>query len=252
MIIVPRQARKKSESGIYHTILRGINKQVIFEDEEDRARFLSVLRECKEVSGYKLFAWCLMGNHVHLAIKVEGEPIDLVFRRIAGKYAYFYNNKYQRTGHLFQDRYKSEPVDDDAYLLVVIRYIHQNPLMAGLVKAPEDYLLSSYRDYIEEHDDALTDTGLVSSMMSVREFIRFNTETDSTKVLDVADRRFYPTDDQARLLILEESGCRFVMDIQALDRTTRDEVLGRLRARGLSVRQLSRLTGISKSIIGRQ
>lgn len=249
---MPRQARKKSESGIYHTILRGINKQTIFEDEEDRIRFLSILRECKHSSGCKLLAWCLMGNHVHMAIKIEGEPLDLVFRRIAGKYAYWYNNKYQRIGHLFQDRYKSEPVEDDAYLLVVIRYIHQNPLEAGIVKGLEDYPYSSYSDYVNAHDDALTDTGLISSMMSIREFIRFHTENGNTQVMDVKDRRFYQTDEQARQLILEVSRRKSCIDIQTLDRATRDEILKELRALGLSIRQLSRLTGISKSVIGRQ
>ena len=68
---MPRKARTKSESGIYHVMLRGINQQVIFEDEEDNQKFLEVLNDCKAVSGYKLFAYCLMGNHIHLLIKVE-------------------------------------------------------------------------------------------------------------------------------------------------------------------------------------
>ncbi len=129
---MPRQARKKSESGIYHIMLRGINQQQIFEDEEDNTKFIQVLKDCKAVSEYKILAYCLMGNHVHILIKIEKEPIEQVFKRICGRYVYWYNVKYQRVGHLFQDRFKSEPVEDDAYLMTVIRYIHQNPVKAGL------------------------------------------------------------------------------------------------------------------------
>lgn len=99
---MPRQARKKSESGIYHVMLRGINQQQIFEDEEDYEKYLQILRECKAVSGFKLFAYCLMGNHVHLLIKPEQEPLEQVFKRIGGRYVYWYNVKYQRLGIYFK------------------------------------------------------------------------------------------------------------------------------------------------------
>ena len=125
---MPRQARKRAESGIYHVMLRGINQQRIFEDEEDNQRFLQILRECKEIGGFMLLAYCLMGNHVHLLIKEGTESLEQIFKRIGGRFVYWYNVKYQRVGHLFQDRFKSEPVDTDAYLLTVIRYIHQNPV----------------------------------------------------------------------------------------------------------------------------
>ena len=80
-----------------------------------------------------------MGNHVHLLMKFEQDPIEVVFKKIASLYAIYFNTKYQRIGHLFQDRYSSEPVEDDAYFLQVLRYIHMNPVKAGLCKVPEDY-----------------------------------------------------------------------------------------------------------------
>ena len=88
-----------------------------------------------------------MGNHIHLLIKPEKEPLEQVFKRIGGRYVYWYNVKYQRVGHLFQDRFKSEPVEDDSYFLTVIRYIHQNPVKAGLCKNIKDYKYSSYAEY---------------------------------------------------------------------------------------------------------
>jgi REP element-mobilizing transposase RayT len=108
--------------------MRGINRQIIFEDKEDNERFLETLKTGKSKSGFNLYAYCLMGNHLHLLVKVEKEDLEMIIKRIAGSYVYWYNLKYRRCGHLFQDRYKSETIEDDAYLLTVIRYIHQNPL----------------------------------------------------------------------------------------------------------------------------
>ena len=130
---MPRQARKKSKSNIYHSILRGINWQIIFEDSEDYTRFIETLDRYKAVSGHKVFAYCLMSNHIHILIKEEKEEPDLIMKRIACNYVYWYNSKYYRNGHLFQDRFRSEPVETDEYFLTVLRYIHQNPIKAKLV-----------------------------------------------------------------------------------------------------------------------
>ena len=114
-------------------MLRGINQQQIFEDEEDNLRFLETLFKYKQQCGYEIYAYCLMGNHVHILLKEGKEDLTLVLKRIAGSYVYWYNWKYHRSGHLFQDRFKSEPVENDIYFLTVIRYIHQNPVKAGVI-----------------------------------------------------------------------------------------------------------------------
>ena len=119
--------RKISQSGIYHVMLRGINQQQIFESSEDYEKFIQMIEICKTISKFKIFAYCLMGNHIHLLIKQESEPLEQIFKRMGGRFVYWYNTKYQRSGHLFQDRFKSEPVEDDRYFLTVLRYIHQNP-----------------------------------------------------------------------------------------------------------------------------
>ena len=130
---MPRQARKKSKTNIYHIILRGINRQIIFEDSEDYTRFIETLDRYKAVSGHNVFAYCLMSNHIHMLIKAEKEEPNLIMKRIACSYVYWYNSKYYRSGHLFQDRFRSEPVETDEYFLTVLRYIHQNPIKAKLV-----------------------------------------------------------------------------------------------------------------------
>ena len=149
---MPRTARIKSSSGIYHIILRGINRQTIFEEDEDAVKFLKTLKHYKEKSGYKLYAYCLMGNHIHLLIKEGKEDLGIIMRRIGASYVFWYNWKYERCGHLFQDRYKSEVVENVNYFLTVLRYIHQNPLKAGLVKDIKEYKWSSYSDFIEKNE----------------------------------------------------------------------------------------------------
>ena len=144
---MPRSAREKSENSTYHIMLRGINQQQIFEEEEDYCKFLEILKYYQTVSAYKVYAYCLMGNHIHLLMEFCEEDIGQVFKRIGAKYVYWYNIKYGRKGHLFQDRYKSEPVDDDAYFLTVMRYIHQNPIKAGLCKKVDGYKYSSFQEY---------------------------------------------------------------------------------------------------------
>ena len=108
---MPRTERKKSITGIYHVMLRGINKQQIFEDDEDNGKFLQTICDCKALSGFELYGYCLMGNHAHLLMKEGEESLGQVFRRIGARYVYWYNRKYKRCGHLFQDRFRSETIE---------------------------------------------------------------------------------------------------------------------------------------------
>ena len=101
-MIMTRQARQKSQSGIYHIILRGINKQIIFEEEEDRQKFLECLGHYKLICQYQIYGYCLMDNHVHLLIKESEQDIGSIMKRIGVGYVSWYNRKYNRCGHLFQ------------------------------------------------------------------------------------------------------------------------------------------------------
>ena len=245
---MPRQARKKSESGIYHVMLRGINQQQIFEDTEDCDKFIQILQESKAVSDFKIFAYCLMSNHIHLLIKFEKEPIEQVFKRIGARYVYWFNVKYQRVGHLFQDRFKSEPVEDDSYFLTVLRYIHQNPVKAGICKNVEDYKYSSYQEYIEK--PWLVDVDFVFDMISKKEFIKYNNEANFDKCLEVEETpKIRVTDEQAKRIIKKVSNCENLAEFQKLDSKSRDEYIAIFKQNGLSIRQISRLTGVSFGIV---
>ncbi|MBE6931933.1 MAG: transposase [Ruminococcaceae bacterium] len=245
---MPRKARVKSESGIYHVMLRGINQQQIFEDSEDYDKFLQTLKECKEICGYKLYAYCLMGNHIHLLMREGHEPLEQVFKRICGRFVYWYNTKYQRAGHLFQDRFKSEPVDSEQYFFTVLRYIHQNPTKAGLCKRVDEYAYSSYLEYIDQGD--LVDTDYILQQATLDEFIGLHSENADASCLDISDKVIRRvTDEQAKALIKKISKCENVSDFQSLDLNSRNKYLHKLKEEGVSIRQLSRLTGIGFNVV---
>jgi len=241
---MPRQARRKSKTGIYHVILRGINRQIIFEDEEDNDKAIETLSKYKEICGYRLYAYCLMGNHIHLLLKTEKDDIDLVIKRIAGSYVYWYNLKYRRIGPLFQDRYKSETIENDRYLLAVLRYIHQNPQKAGLCKELSDYKYSSYGDYIK-CESRLLDLGFIYSLVDKESFVAFSKGNYETECLDVMDSGFRINDGDAMAIIRKVSKCSSSAEFQQLEVGRRDFYIRELKAEGLSIRQISRLTGIS-------
>ncbi|NSW81683.1 MAG: transposase [Syntrophothermus sp.] len=249
---MPRTSRKKSETGIYHLLLRGINKQTIFEEDLDKKRFLQALKEYKAKSGYNLYAYCLMANHVHLLVKEGPEELGVAMRRIGASYVYWYNVKYDRVGHLFQDRYRSEPVEDDRYFLAVLRYIHQNPVKAGVVPEVKAYPWSSYHEYVSKPD--LVDTEFVLSLFgknrkqALSDFQRFHTEDETASCLDVEERRRI-SDTEAANIIKSVCNIPHCSDLQKLDRQSRSDYIKILRKKGLSTRQISRLTGLCRNVI---
>ena len=245
---MPRQARKKSSVGIYHIMLRGVNQQQIFEDQEDYDKFLQVLKDCKAISGYKLFAYCLMGNHIHILLQETNEPIELLMKRIATRFVYWYNIKYQRAGHLFQDRFKSEPVENDAYFLTVLRYIHQNPVKSGICKNVSAYENSSYNEYFKNSD--LIDSSFVFEIISKDEFASFNNEKVFDGCLDIDENpKVKVTDEQARKIIEKISKCKNVAEFQSLASALKEKYIKRFHEKGISIRQIARLCGVSKGIV---
>ena len=186
---MPRSARISAESGIYHIMLRGINHQQIFEDDEDYRMFLRVIHSCKKVSKFKVIAYCLMGNHVHLMIKEGEESLEQIFKRVGVRFVIWYNLKYQRTGHLFQDRFRSEAVEDFRYLNTVIVYIHQNPIKAGLCKKLEEYRYSSYVEYLKQ--PYLVDMDYVNGLVDKETIISNSNTYIDVPCLELEEEKFH-------------------------------------------------------------
>jgi REP element-mobilizing transposase RayT len=249
---MPRLARKHSESGIYHVMLRGIDQGQLFYDDKDRSAFMERLEKSKESYGFCLCAYCLMANHVHLLIR-EGEfGLPLSMKSVATSYARYFNARYDRTGYLFQGRYKSEPVETDAYLLELARYIHNNPVKVG---EP----IGSWTSYDEYADTArIIDSQVLLSLfgdddVKARQlFLEFLVEpTDGAYVPPLGETLGRIRDAEAIEIIRRDGGVSSPLGIKGMEKDERDRVLTRLRGEGISIRQLSRLTGISKGVIQR-
>ena len=131
---MPRQARIDAPGALHHIIIRGIERRVIFKDAQDHQNFLERLGHILTEAATPCYAWALMSNHAHLLLKTGTAPIATVMRRLLTGYAQQFNRRHRRQGHLFQNRYKSFLCEQDPYLRELVRYIHLNPLRAGIVK----------------------------------------------------------------------------------------------------------------------
>ncbi|WP_187426680.1 transposase [Geothermobacter ehrlichii] len=130
-------------------MLRGNGGDAIFADRADRTRFLLLLQSGIQRYQHRVHAYCLMDNHVHLAVQVAEIPLSKIIQNLAFRYTQYFNRREQRTGHLFQGRFKALLVDADTYLLELVRYIHLNPLRAGMVNSLQEYPWSSHRAYLD-------------------------------------------------------------------------------------------------------
>ena len=197
-----------------------------------------------------------MTNHIHLLIREREDTIGMAIKRIASSYVYYYNHKYSRDGHLFRERFKSEPVNDMAYFVTLLRYIHQNPLKAGIVTNVNDYEFSSWQEYCDKDGVLfpLCDTQTVLNRIPYNELNALVNEPlpDDVTCLDIEEAsKGRPSDDQVMMFIKEKTGATNISAFQQLPDEIRRSVLVELKGRRASLRQLERLTGIGKSMIYR-
>jgi REP element-mobilizing transposase RayT len=228
-------------------MLRGINQQLIFEEREDYLQFLSLLSKVKEISGFKLYAYCLMGNHLHLLIKENEEPLSQIMRRIGARYVFWFNWKYQRSGHLFQDRFQSKPVESDEYFITVVLYIYQNPVLAGLCKYPKEYEWSSRKSLGK---CVLVDEAELSKIISAESIIKTELEKIKGTFLEpTIGRKMAVSDEEALSQMKLLSGANSVMTFQTLDKAQQAQVFGELKKQGVSIRQFARVSGLGKGVV---
>lgn len=284
---MPRKARQNSISGYYHIIFRGVNRQDIFLDDKDRLKFLDRLDRYCRATEVELVIFCLMDNHVHLLVRSDAAP-SLMVKKLLCSYVYYFNRKNERVGHLFDARYLSIPLETPRAILAVARYILRNPLKAG-IGTVQGYRWSSWKvlDFVGRE---LPETGvlslspfslsLISSLQPIIElaggkqkFIEFVLADDddgtgssgdsSDSGGSGEDEYFFPngyddfrpqrkwTEEQALALIRRISGLQSPMSIASLPKDTRKDLLRRFKKNGISIRQISRLTGIDRNSIQR-
>ncbi len=229
-----RQPRKLSETGLYHIIFRGISRQNIFEEDADYIKLAEIIKKVKVEMDVEIYAYCFMSNHVHLFLK-ENElgQVSKIMTKILSHYATWYNIKYLRTGTLFGSRYKSEPVEDERYFWGLARYIHQNPIKAGITEQVGDYPYSSYNEYAEKESKLkIADTHFLLEMLSeirekaVEQFKEFHNfiEEDSYEISNSQKR------DSAyiRRQIMSMIDGMEPQIIRDLPKAERDEIIRRL------------------------
>ena len=257
-----RQPRLSSQSGIYHVMLRGVNRQQIFEDDDDYRKFIMILHDMTSPKDElkrplpprcAFYTYCLMPNHVHLLIQEKEEKLSKTVKQIASRYAMYYNNKYEHFGHLFQDRFKSEPVNDYAYFFTLLRYIHQNPMAAGLTKDVASYQWSSWSEYEQTGNGIQTicSTKPVLSRMPLNDLRELVNDPlpKNTLILDFDSGSNMKTDDELRSFLFSSFGLKHPIDLQFYSRDSMNDILRKAKEYGGSIRQISRLTGISFTIV---
>ncbi len=246
---MPRCARQKSSTDIYHVIIRGINRQEIFEENEDRRKLLFIMRDSKVAFNCKIYAYCLMSNHVHLLLHACGDPINLIMKNIEGRYVRYFNEKYGRIGPLFQDRYKSENVEDDRYFLTVFRYIIQNPMKAGIEKKLGTYPWSSYGAY-DGNPDNTTDISFVLDMIGGKDrLLEFLSGINDDSVMDISSEKLKLSDEEVKKIMFSLTGCKSVSDYQKMTDLEQANIIIVLHKNGLSLAQIARLTGKTKAMV---
>jgi len=232
-----------------------VNHCHLFEEQEDYEKMLVLLATAKEDLPLLIHAYCLLSNHVHLLVQApSSEDIAQAMRMVLGPYANWFNRKYLRSGALIANRYRSECVEDDRYLLALVRYIHQNPVAAGASRRIGDYRWSSYREY-STGTRLLTDTGFILAIFSedpsrtVEEFKAFHSIIEPFE--DALTDKAIRVDGEIYLEVRSILKGAEPHTVTSLPRAERDDILACLRERGFSIRQIERVTGISRGIVAR-
>ena len=242
-----RRCRQFGKTGIQHIVLKGHDGKAIFADREDVSAFTDILVKLYEKYKFKVFAFCFMSNHVHLVLRFkEVHEISGVMKRLKLRFSNWYHRHYGCTGTIFQGRYFSRPIDNEAYVVNAIRYVHLNPVRAKLCKTPIEYFNSSYQYYFG--DCAwIIDRDSVFQYINELFFEEFHKEDRGDSVADeygtflkFRDNLSRPIPDRdAKKLMISLSKCGGGADFQLLDRDKRWRLIKKFRQKGCSCAQIA-------------
>src|SRR4029450_6309199 len=163
-----RRPRVFAAGLLYHVIVRGNQRQKTFLTEADYQAYLERLACYRKKYAYGVYAYCLMPNHVHLLLESSHQPLGKFMQGVQQSYSQYFNRRHRKVGHVFQGRYKAIICAKDEYLLALIRYIHLNPVRAGLVTKPELYRYSGHQDYLSAKPSAVLDPGRALALFGGR------------------------------------------------------------------------------------
>ncbi len=243
-----RTMRKMSASGFYHVVVKGEADQTLFFNDKDRIAFLSFLEQVRDAFELRIHAYCLMSNHVHLLAEDQNRALSEAMKTLNEDYARHFKRKTHRAGHVYKNRFWSEPVEDDAYLLCAMRYIHANPAAAGICKASA-YWWSSARDYLGRPGIAYTD--LLLNMAGGREgFIAFSRK-DPLPAIAFPGSTLTNHLSEGEVSRIAEAVVGNLDAIRSLPRSGKREKIRCLGVVGLNAAQIARATSVPYSTVTR-
>ena len=244
-----RKPREYGKSEMYHVIIRGNNKQNIFYDNQDYNFLLYRLKKYSKQLEIKIFAYCLMSNHVHILIGNANKNMSKLMLKLNTSYSRYFNIKYERTGHLFQGRYLSKPVENEARFKTVIRYILQNPEKIGLSRFC-DYPWNSFRETIESQNKYnIIDSSTVLSFFDKKKlFIKFTKQKNSDICMEYEGTPVF-SDNFYIKKIKEILKLQNLFELQKLDVPYIKTKIRILKNNGIPENRISRLIGISRKFI---
>ena len=251
-----RKPRVFSQTDVYHVILRSVNQHIIFEEDYDYQKFLFILSDCKKKYNVEVCAYCLMNNHIHILIKSPSDVLSNFFQSLETIFVRWYNNKYKRSGHLFQDRFHSYAVEDMGAFLSVIYYIHNNPVKANICRFSSDYKWSSSGAYYGK-ENTLVDLSLACNIAGSKESLQHffarepDREDDEMFANDHRQTKHFCTDEQALVIFRNTTNLSSTSEVGKVTKAKRNEYVRSLREKGLTVKQIARLMDISEATIKR-
>lgn len=187
---IPMMRRQESSTGIYHVTARGINKEHIFNQFRERYYFKKILRKHLQKYDVNIYAYCIMSNHIHLIIHSELRTLSLFMSRVLAEYAQYYNFKHGRNGHVFQNRFGSERIENVGYFWNCMRYIHMNPVKASIVSDVWSYKFSSVREYQRREADIIHESSFAiweTRFQDIDDFFDFHQQRDGHIYMDIVD-----------------------------------------------------------------
>lgn len=242
-----RPPRIFAYSQIYHIILKGIDGQNIFYDNQDRNFFLEQISITKQNFNYAIYSYCLMSNHVHMVIKCNDEALSKAIQSLSIRYVCYFNHKYERNGTLFQGRFKSKNVETQKYFIDLCRYIHRNPEKAGICLT-QNYAWSSYKEYLGKAK--IIDKKLLLHYFNnnLDEFVYYTTQTaDIDNIEDFIEYELINrlTDAQLIAIILKKFGISDIKQMESFFKNKPKDLLNK------DLQKIKLIKGTTKAQIAR-
>lgn len=241
---MPRVARLKSNTDIYHIMCRGLNRELLFNEDGDYLRFLELINKAKNRFNFKLYAYCLMINHVHMILKAPFDDLSRMMRWLNSSYALFFNAKYGRLGYVFADRFRSENIENEDYFYKCIRYVHQNPVKARICKSIKKYKYSSIHAYIKDKSNylELVDFRPILKKFDRNEFIKYNEMKNHDLCMDFYCNHY--DDNELKQILFNVLKVSKLQEYDKLSDASKAYGALKLIDMYVPLRQISRVTGV--------